>query len=164
MIYLGTVSKTLAPTLRLGWLVAPRSLIQPMTEAFAGSTGSALEQHALAHFIAGGDYDRHLRRMRREYEARRDALLAGMQHSVPALEVTGVAAGLHLLIRLPNRAVEDGAVGLLKDRDIWVTPLGRYQHNDSGAGIVLSFARLAPQHAIRVSRSLTSVVQGLLTS
>jgi GntR family transcriptional regulator/MocR family aminotransferase len=158
VIYLGTVSKTLSPTLRLGWLVAPPPLLQPMTQAFAGSTGSALEQHALARFIAGGDYDRHLRRMRQEYEARRDALLAGLQQSLPALEVTGVAAGLHVMIRLPNRAAETGAVRLLKDRGIWVMPLRRYQHGDAGAGIVLSFARLAPQHATRVSRTLAAVL------
>ena len=83
VIYLGTVSKTLAPTLRLGWLVAPRSLIQPITEAFAGSTGSALEQHALAHFIAGGGYDRHLRRMHRDTKPAETPYSPGCSRACP---------------------------------------------------------------------------------
>jgi GntR family transcriptional regulator / MocR family aminotransferase len=163
VVYLGSVSKTLAPALRLGWLVAPPPLLQPLTEAFAGSNRSALEQHALATFIAGGDYDRHLRRMRRQYEIRRDALLTGLRHTLPSLEVSGVAAGLHLLIRLPNPAAEIRAVQRLTDRGIWATPLSRYQLEQAGAGIVIGFARLAPQHATLVSRHLAEALRDLLT-
>ena len=161
VIYLGSVSKTLAPALRLGWLVAPPPLLQPLSQAFAGSSRSALEQQALARFIARGDYDRHLRRMRRLYEDRRDALLAGVQRTLPSLDVAGVAAGLHLLIRLPNRVAETHAVDRLRDHGIWTTPLSRYQHRPTDAGIVVGFARLAPQHAPSVSQHLAAALQDL---
>jgi GntR family transcriptional regulator/MocR family aminotransferase len=161
VIYLGSVSKTLAPALRLGWLVAPPALRESLTQTFAGSSRSALEQHALATFIARGDYDRHLRRMRRQYEARRDALLAGLRRDLPSLQVSGVAAGLHLLIRLPDRAAEARTVECLVERGIWITPLSRYRRRSADAGIVVSFARLAPHHATAVSRQMASALRDL---
>jgi GntR family transcriptional regulator/MocR family aminotransferase len=161
VIYLGSVSKTLAPALRLGWLVAPRALRESLTRTFARSSRSALEQHALATFIARGDYDRHLRRMRRQYEARRDALLAGLRRDLPSLQVSGVAAGLHLLIRLPDRAAEARTVECLVERGIWITPLSRYRRRSADTGIVVGFARLAPHHATAVSRQMASALRDL---
>jgi GntR family transcriptional regulator / MocR family aminotransferase len=75
--------------------------------------------------------------------------------------VAGVAAGLHLLIRLPNRVAETHAVDRLRDHGIWTTPLSRYQHRPTDAGIVLGFARLAPQHAPSVSQHLAAALQDL---
>ncbi len=91
--YIGTVSKTLAPALRCGWLVLPEALAEPVAEE-AGYGSAIFEQLALAAMIDNGDLGRHLRRMRRTYRLRRDALeraLAGRLH------ITGVAAGLHLM-------------------------------------------------------------------
>ena len=77
VVYAGTASKTLAPGLRLAWLVLPRALVEPVLEAKARAGGTAvLEQLALAELIGSGAYDRHVRRMRTRYRRRRDALLA----------------------------------------------------------------------------------------
>ena len=157
--YLGSVSKTLAPALRMGWLVAPPALLEPIGEVFAGFGRPALEQHALATFITSGDYDRHLRRMRRQYEMRRDALITALQSALPSLEVAGVAAGLHLLIKLPDAAAESRAIQRLIERGIWTTPLRRYQHRPAEAGIVIGFARLAPHQATPISRRIAEAIR-----
>ena len=159
VVYLGSVSKTLAPALRLGWLVAPPPLRQPIEEVFRDASRSALEQHALAALLANGDYDRHLRRMRRRYEQRRSKLLAALRSTLPSLQVSGVAAGLHLLVRLPDAAAQDHVVERLARRGILVTPLSRYQHRRTDSGIVVGFARLTAHQAPRVGRELAVTLQ-----
>lgn len=79
--YVGTVSKTLAPALRLGWIVAPATLIEPIAEAkrYHDASSSVLDQCALAQLIDSGGYERHPRRARRHYRQRRDQLLAALR-------------------------------------------------------------------------------------
>lgn len=160
VIYLGSVSKTLSPALRLGWMVVPPVLAQAVHQQLVGAARPALEQHALATFMEGGDYDRHLRRMRRHYQTRRDALLSGLQEALPGLQPAGVAAGLHLLVDLPDKAREVRAEQRLAQHKVWATPLSRYQHRQDDAGLVLGFARLPPQHARRVSRLVVDALHG----
>ncbi len=104
VISLGTVSKSLAPTLRLGWLIAPDRLLDALARgkriADRGSPG--LDQLALATLIESGRYDRHLRRMRTEYAKRRQVLLAAVAQHAPGLPVTGLAAGFHAILHLPR--------------------------------------------------------------
>jgi len=100
VIYAGSASKTLAPALRLGWLVLPAGLAEAVAARAARGT-SIMEQLALAALIERGDLDRHLRRSRRRYRARRDALVGALG---PRVAVAGVAAGLHLVARTPDAA------------------------------------------------------------
>jgi GntR family transcriptional regulator/MocR family aminotransferase len=101
--YVGTVSKTLAPALRLGWILAPTALAPAVATAkLAADAGSpALDQLALAHLIASGEHDRHLRRVRRTYAERRDRLVAALARAVPDGRIEGAAAGVHLVLALP---------------------------------------------------------------
>jgi GntR family transcriptional regulator/MocR family aminotransferase len=98
------VSKSLAPTLRLGWIVAPRRLVAPLARgkhlADRGSPG--LDQLALATLIESGRYDRHLRRVRGEYAARRETLIAALARNAPHLPLSGLAAGFHAVLHLPT--------------------------------------------------------------
>src|SRR6201991_801978 len=128
VVYLGTASKTLAPALRLGWVLAPPELAQAIAEErWAVDSGApALTARAYANLIASGELDRHLRRTRREYRERRDALVAAIERELPGCSVDGVAAGLHLLLRLPPDADEDKIVAALEARRIRVRALSSY--------------------------------------
>ncbi len=96
VLYCGTASKTLAPTLRLGWIVAPGELVWPLVEQVLYTVISPprLEQLAFTDFLGRGELDRHLRRMRLRYRRRRDALVRELARQLPELEVRGLAAGL----------------------------------------------------------------------
>lgn len=104
VIYAGTASKTLAPALRLGWLVVPSQLLAAVRAElmFADEGVPRIDQHALARLIATGDFDRHLRRMRLIYRERRNALIAALERRLPQATVLGISAGLHASVRLPD--------------------------------------------------------------
>jgi GntR family transcriptional regulator/MocR family aminotransferase len=104
VVYCGSVSKTLSPALRLGWAVIPPRLRAVVTAARERSDlgTPALDQLALARFIAHGEYDRHLRRSRAEYRRRRDALVAALHEHLTAPRIGGVAAGLHLVLAIDD--------------------------------------------------------------
>ncbi|WAX79584.1 MocR-like pyridoxine biosynthesis transcription factor PdxR [Streptomyces sp. KMM 9044] len=103
VVYLGSLSKSLSPALRLGWMVLPDHLVEPVLrvkgerEAWAGVT----DQLTLADLIESGHYDRHIRRTRQRYRDRRDRLVALLARRAPHITLTGVAAGLHAVLSLP---------------------------------------------------------------
>jgi GntR family transcriptional regulator/MocR family aminotransferase len=103
VVYAGSASKTLAPALRLGWLVVPSAMLDAVrAEKTMADRGTArVEQLAFADFLARGELDRHLRRMRIRYRSRRDTLIAVLAQELPEAEVVGIAAGLHVTARLP---------------------------------------------------------------
>jgi GntR family transcriptional regulator/MocR family aminotransferase len=111
VVYGGSASKSLAPGIRLGWLVLPRGLVEPLValQQRRGGMPASLQQLALADLIERGELDRHLRRQRRRYRRRRDALLAELARKLPEVSVHGAAAGLFVVIHLPD-AVDEAAV------------------------------------------------------
>jgi GntR family transcriptional regulator/MocR family aminotransferase len=102
VIYAGTAAKTLSPALRLGWLVAPPALVDAVArEKQLADRGTArIDQHALADFVARGELDRHLRKMRLLYRARRDAIIGALAQALPRARLRGIAAGLHVTVEL----------------------------------------------------------------
>ena len=100
VVYAGTASKSLAPGLRLGWLVVPPRLLDAVTaELAAGPSG--IDQLTLAEFITSGEYDRQIRRARPAYRRRRDRLtmiLNGQELRGQGLRISGIAAGLHAVL------------------------------------------------------------------
>ncbi len=104
VIYAGSASKTLAPALRIGWLVVPPSLLREVihSKLLADRGTAGIEQHAFADFLTRGELDRHLRRMRGRYRGRRDALIDALSEALPEAAVLGVAAGLHVTVQLPD--------------------------------------------------------------
>ncbi|MEV6163727.1 PLP-dependent aminotransferase family protein [Streptomyces sp. NPDC052052] len=135
VVHLGTTSKSLAPGLRLGWLVLPENLVGEVTEAKGLSdwSSSALEQLTLAEFIASGAYDRHVRAMRLRYRRRRDQLVETLAERAPEVRVSGIAAGLHAVLELPEGS-EASAMRAAAWQDLALEGLSRFRHPDAGPG------------------------------
>jgi GntR family transcriptional regulator/MocR family aminotransferase len=136
VIYAGTASKTLAPGLRLGWLVLPQQLAQRVAAIrSAVDRGSAvLDQLAFADFLTRGEFDRHRRRMRPVYRRRRDTLLHALREYAPDLRPAGIAAGLHLVAWLPPDLDEAAVVEAAARRGVGVNGVRPYRLSDGGEG------------------------------
>ncbi|MCZ2822790.1 MULTISPECIES: MocR-like pyridoxine biosynthesis transcription factor PdxR [unclassified Modestobacter] len=143
----GSTSKTLAPGMRLGWLVAPSSLDADLVAAkHASDLGSpALPQLVLAELLRSGQHDRHLRLVRGRQRARRDALVTALAQHLPGAVVSGVAAGLHVLITLPGSDADDVELAAsARDAGVVVHPLSWHRMTPGDPGLVLGYAANAP--------------------
>ncbi|MER5461864.1 PLP-dependent aminotransferase family protein [Streptomyces sp. NPDC002668] len=163
--YTGSVSKSLAPGLRLGWLLVPPRLADEVVERKRTMDlgNPALDQALLADFIDRGGYDRQLRRCQRAYRERRDALVGALTDHFPGTEVSGIAAGLHIIARLPERCgPEPRFLDLAARSGVAVRPLADYMMADAGdAGVrlVLGYAHLAPTEIERGVRLMAEAVR-----
>ena len=156
-IYGSSVSKLLAPSIRIGWLVVPAALV----DAVAASkrdldwSTSLLEQLALARLIDNGEFDRHLRRTRRLYERRRTALIRALEQHMPELTVVGAAAGLHLLARLPPGTDEAEVISRSAARGVRVRGLGA-----RGPALVLGYGSLPEESIPKAVEELAAAASG----
>jgi GntR family transcriptional regulator/MocR family aminotransferase len=145
VVYLGSVSKSLSPAVRLGWMVLPGHLVDEVLaakgerEAWAGVT----DQLTLAEFIVSGQYDKHIRRMRQRYRARRNRLVEALAAEAPHIEVTGIAAGLHAVLRVPP-GTEAVALEAATRAGIALDGLAPFRHPESPVphqdGLVVGYA------------------------
>lgn len=164
IVYAGTASKTLAPAMRLGWLVAPPHLLEAARrqQRKIDFGVSRIEQHAFADFLTRGELDRHLRRMRVRYRARRDALVEALSEELPEVRVHGIRAGLHVTVEL-----RDGDRGrLIRDeaarRGVALTPLSDYyvDRTEDSPLLLLGYGRI-PEAGIPAGvRELAGAVRG----
>jgi GntR family transcriptional regulator / MocR family aminotransferase len=146
VVHVGSVSKTLAPALRLGWVVAPRDVREELVvrKQWSDITTPALGQLALAELITSGGFERHLRKVRARQRDRRDALLEAVRLHLPGTRVHGVAAGLHLLVGLPD-GVDDAAVAeRALTAGVAVQPLSHHRLRPGPPGLVLGYAATTP--------------------
>jgi len=152
VITIGTVSKSLAPTLRLGWLLCPADLAGAIADGKArtdrGSPG--LDQLVLANFLESGRFDRHLRRMRRAYAAKREVLVNTLAAAAPAVTLTGLAAGFHAVAELPPGVAEADAVEPAAARGIGLYGMSgqRSTADPDPPQLILGFGNLS-ENAIR---------------
>lgn len=146
--YVGTASKALAPGLRLGWLALPRHLAPAAadTKWWRDSGSPILDQLALADLITSGTFDRSLRRSLRAYRARRNTLVHELRRQLPAGEVTGAAAGLHLVLAIPD-VTDQAVVAAASDLGVRVEGIAGLRiapsADDAPARLLLGYGRLA---------------------
>ena len=159
--HVGSASKALAPALRLGWLAVPARW---RAAVFAGKAaadlcGPVLEQLAFAELLASGGYDRHLRRLRRVHRRRRDALVDAVRRYLPAARVSGIAAGLHLVLELPDGIDDEALADAARCAGLGPVPLTRLRLDPTGPpGLVLGYATHSPDELTRAVRTLADLV------
>jgi GntR family transcriptional regulator/MocR family aminotransferase len=159
----GTTSKTLAPALRMAWMVLPVGFVADVEHQYAATFASppVIEQAAMAGFISSGELDRHLRRTRRLYRARHDALIAALGEQLPELRIGGASAGLHLLASLPDDLDEAAVYAAARRRGVAVHTLHR--HCTSVApprgALVLGYAQVAEPSLWEAASELAGAVE-----
>jgi len=160
--FVGTTSKTLAPALRLAWLVPPSDLIDDVENVLlvTGVSPPTLDQVALARFIEDAALERHLRSMRRLYRAKRDVLLGALDHYLPEVRISGAAAGLHLLAWLPDGTDERATAVRARDSGVGTHELHRHCHTraPSPPALLLGFALPSESDLVAAARLLADAV------
>ncbi len=148
--YLGTFSKVLFPALRLGYLVLPPHLLAPFLQAkrVVDRGAPTLTQAAVADFINEGHFERHLRRLRKEYGRRREAFVSALETHLPEVQFSTEPAGLHIMLYLPAEANEKEAVRRAKQAGVRVYPgapyhvPGHVESNGPPPSILMGFTGL----------------------
>jgi GntR family transcriptional regulator / MocR family aminotransferase len=151
VVYCGTTSKTLAPTLRLAWIVAPGELVWPLVEQVLYTVISPprLEQLAFADFLLRGELDRHLRRMRLRYRRRRDVLVHELERQLPTLRVRGHAAGLYVEAVLPDGMDEARVLAEARARGIGLSGMAEHRAEAVREPALLLGYAVAPEPSLR---------------
>lgn len=153
VIYISTFSKSIAPAIRIGYMVLPPALLALYREEFGfySSTVSRFEQQTLRQFITEGYFARHLARLRSAYRARRDALCTELTAAFPRgmLRMSGTHTGLHLLAQLQNGMTEQALVRAAEQADVHCSGLSAYYYANADtcppATVVLGYAGMTEQ-------------------
>ena len=166
VLYCGSTSKRLAPGMRLGWLLMPSWLTWQLTAAKAveDAGSEVLGQLALCDFIVRGELDRHVRRMRRRYQTRRNALLQALAHWLPEALAGGDEAGLYELVELPADVNEAALLASAAERGVGAEGLSLHRFTPGGPpGLVLGYGNLsepAIEQGVRLLGEALAQVRG----
>ncbi|GAA1338204.1 PLP-dependent aminotransferase family protein [Actinocatenispora thailandica] len=160
--YLGTTSKTLAPALRLAWMVLPERYLPEARRIrhLMDVCPPAVDQEALALMIEHGHYDRHVRRARKTYQRRRRRLAEAVDERLPGCRIEGIAAGVHALLRLPPGANGAAVAERALDAGVSVAPLSRFAlAATSFHGLVLGYGRIPEDRLDDAVAALASAIR-----
>jgi GntR family transcriptional regulator/MocR family aminotransferase len=160
VVYLGSTGKTFAPALRLGWMVVPEALVEDVSREMACNMlhVSGLDQLAFTHFLQSGDFDRHLRRMRQVYGARRNFVTELLAEILPDHEVRGVAGGLHVVLGMRSHLDAAAVRAEAQTLGIGIDSIDQHSFADSPgpAGLVIGYGAL-PEPTLE--QALTGLVE-----
>lgn len=156
VVHISSLSKVLAPALRLGWMIAPQHLHEDLVrKRWATDLGSpALPQLALAELIESGALERHLRSLRLRHRERRDAAVDAIAEHLPGCAIEGIAAGLHLVVRLPEGADDAEIAQRARDVGIAVHPLSRHRFASGPPGLVIGYG---PHPSLRLEQAIATL-------
>ena len=160
--FTGTTSKTLAPALRIAWVVPPSHLIDDVENVLlvTGVTPPTLDQVALASFIEDAALERHLRSMRLRYRAKRDVLVGALGRYLPDVRISGIAGGLHLLAWLPDGADERATATRARQSGVGVHELHRHctTHAPCPPALLLGFALPSESELVAATKLLAGAI------
>jgi GntR family transcriptional regulator/MocR family aminotransferase len=157
-----SLSKMLSPALGIGWIVAPPRWTRALMSAVPpGALPPTLDQLAFASLLESGAYERHLRRCRQRYRMRRDALVRALNEHLPDAPISGVAAGLHLVVPLPAQVDSAAVVRAAAARSVRVADLASYYSTTepAGHGLVVGYGNLADGGLDEAVRQLSAAVR-----
>jgi GntR family transcriptional regulator/MocR family aminotransferase len=164
VVSLGTVSKSLAPAIRLGWILCPPSLADVISEEkkLIDRGSPVLDQLTLATLMRSGRYDRHLRRMRTVYRRRREILVDALGHHAPDIELTGLAAGFHAVAHLPGHLGEASVIAAARARSVGLYGMSEYRVNGDTTPpqLVLGFGNVTDRAIERGIAAIADVLTG----
>lgn len=163
VIYIGTFSKVLFPSLRLGYLVMPPDLVDRFVAIRHAMDifPPYLFQEVLADFIADGHFTRHIRRMRQTYAERRTTLIESLTDEFPSdfgLQIHGSEAGMHLAVTLPERFVDTEITARAAQERLWLWPLSPSYYGEKHPGFVLGYGSTAPDKIPQAVRKMRSIM------
>ena len=159
--HIGTASKTFAPGVRLGWMSLPAELVEQVRvrRVLSDSGTPAIDQLALADLLSTGEYERHVVRARHEYRHRRDRLVRALAKKLPRLQFGGAAAGMQLLLQLPDNVDDVALADAAASRGIGVRALSPLHLNRSSQrGLLLGYGRLSESRIEAAVGALSSVI------
>ena len=165
VIYMGTFSKSIAPAIRISYLVLPRELLRLCEEKLClfSSTVSRIDQMILNTFIKEGHFERHLNRMRTIYKRKHDLLLAGLKPLSGFCRVAGEQAGVHLLLEFRDGRTEEEVIARAREAGVRVYPLSEYRTGGERRGegrctaVILGYATLSEEEIAEAAKRLVSV-------
>ena len=162
VIYLGTFSKSIAPAIRVSYMVLPKSLLEIYREKcrFLNSTVSKVDQCIVEKFIADGYYERHLNKMRALYKNRHDVLIHCLKPLLSKCKITGEYAGLHLLLHFKEKKTEEELIRQAEAAQIKVYGLSEYYtkyDKSQGTTILLGFANIKEQDIVEATKILCEI-------
>lgn len=166
VIAMGSVSKTLAPTIRLGWMIVPEDLRDDVLDAKAlsGRGAPGLDQLALAALLSSSRFERHLRKMRQVYGRRRQLIAHLVDQWIPGSRILGSSAGCHLVVVLPPGSNEDDVSARCATRGVEVAAMSCYRLGPPPVGaqpaLVVGFGNVTEPAIERGLRVLAEVVAG----
>lgn len=162
VIYIGTFSKSIAPAIRMSYLVLPPKLLEfyQKRSSFLSSTVSRVDQLILQKFIEEGYYERHLNKTRALYKSRHDTLLNALKGLEPTVRISGENAGVHLLLTFTNGMQEEKLISRAKNAGIKVYGLSEYDvtpRPDAPATILLGYANMQEESIAKTVEILKKV-------
>lgn len=160
VVYLSTFSKSLMPSLRIGYMVLPPPLLNRYRERYRHFTCSVprFEQHTLAEFMATGDFEKHLNRMRKTYRRKLEIIIAAFKPYEPIVSITGASAGLHVVLSVQTTKSNEELKRLAEAASIRINAMTDYRINSSDTvpQLLFGFAALSEEVLLAAVSALMS--------